>query len=184
MNVPIGRSLPWILGSVAMLAVVGAILAGVLLSAGSSQATTAVPQDTFTGTVPTTDPVDASLAPASPEFATVIENEGGNPIAPEQVTVIPTNVEICYTDTQTGVEECKSPEDTALLEDWNPVRTQHTFTVKVTQANGAAAANVPVELILNRFGEAVGDIVSIDGGAKEDNTFGNVTTNRNVRPIS
>ena len=34
-----------------------------------------------------------------------------------------------------------------------------------------------MEVILNRFGAAVGDLVSLNHGSKVDNTFGNLTTN-------
>lgn len=169
MKVFTGRSLPWILGSVALLAIVGAVLAGAMLSTSSSQATAAIPQDNLTESLPITHPVDASLAPAAPEFATVIQDEGGEPAVSQQQSRTPANIKI-------------EPE-----EDWNPVKTQHTFTVTVTDAGNAPVAGADVELILNRFSGAVdaegntifsvGDIVSIDDGEKVDNTFGTVTTN-------
>ena len=64
-------------------------------------------------------------------------------------------------------------------EDWNPIRTQHSFTITVRDETGAPADGAEVEIILNRFGEAVGDIVSLDGNnpRKVDNTFGRVMTN-------
>lgn len=163
--------MPWILGSVALLAIVGAVLAGAMLSTSSSQATAAIPQDNLTESLPITHPVDASLAPAAPEFATVIQDEGGEPAVSQQQSRTPANIKI-------------EPE-----EDWNPVKTQHTFTVTVTDAGNAPVAGADVELILNRFSGAVdaegntifsvGDIVSIDDGEKVDNTFGTVTTNAN-----
>ena len=177
MNVLKRRSLPWILGAVAVVAVVAGVMIGLTLSGSSTQATAQIPNNPLAESVAVPNPVDASLAPGAPEFATVveIEGEGGEPaVSGQQVT--PARVEICYTDAQTNTEECRNPSETRLLEDWNPIRTQHKFTVKVWQANGARAANVPVEIILNRFGEAVGDIVSIDRGSKVDNHFGNVTT--------
>ena len=158
-----------------VLAVVAGLVIGLTLSGNSTQATAQIPHNSLTESVPTANPVDASLAPAAPEFGTIVESEGGSPQVSGQADT-PNSVEICYTDLN-GQEICRDPTDDELLEDWNPVRTQHTFTIRVRQANGAPAANVPVEIILNRFGEAVGDIVSIEGGAKVDNTFGNVTTN-------
>ena len=169
MRVLSGKSLPWILASAAMLAIVGVVLAGAMWPDGSSQATTAIPRDALTESLPAINPVDASLAPAGPEFATVVQEEGGEPAVSEQQSRTPANISI-------------SPE-----EDWNPVKTQHDFIVTVTDAGNAPVAGAEVELILNRFSGAVdadgntifsvGDIVSIDNGEKVDNTFGKVTTN-------
>ena len=171
MNVLTGKSLPWILGSMALLAIVGAVIAGAMLSTNLSEATATIPQDGLTESFPVTHPVTAGMARVAPEFVTVVENEGGSPAVAEQQSRTPANISI-------------SP-----VEDWNPVKTQHTFTVTVTDAGNAPVSGAEVELILNRFSGAVnadgstifsvGDIVSIDDGEKVDNTFGTVTTNAN-----
>ena len=168
MNVHTRKSLPWILGGVGVLAVVTGLMIGLALSGNPNQATAQIPHNALTESVPVTNPVDASLAPAGPEFATVVESEGGSPAVSGQAR-IPANIKI-------------EPE-----EDWNPVKTQHTFTVTVTDAGNSPVPGAEVELILNRFSGAVGadgktifsvgDIVSIDNGEKVDNTFGTVTTN-------
>ena len=171
MNVFTLKSLPWLLGGVGVLAVAAGLMIGLALSGNSTQATAQIPHNALTESLPITHPVDASLAPAAPEFATVVESDGGEPAVSEQQSRTPANIRI-------------EPE-----EDWNPVKTQHTFTVTVTDAGNAPVAGADVELILNRFSGAVdaegntifsvGDIVSIDDGEKVDNTFGTVTTNAN-----
>ena len=170
MNVLTRKSLPWILGGAGVLAVVAGLVIGLALSGNSTQATAQIPHNALTESVPATSPVDASLAPAAPEFATVVESEGGEPAVSGQTTRTPANISI------------------TPLEDWNPVKTQHTFTVTVTDAGNAPVSGADVEIILNRFSGAVdadgntiysvGDIVSIDNdGEKVDNHFGTVTTN-------
>lgn len=66
-------------------------------------------------------------------------------------------------------------------EDWNSIFSQHTFTVSVSGDGGAPADGVEVEVFLNRFGEAVGDVVSLGGEnpRKVDNLFGRVMTDAN-----
>lgn len=66
-------------------------------------------------------------------------------------------------------------------EDWNPIFSQHTFTVTVNGDDGTPANGVEVEVFLNRFEEAVGDIVSLGGEnpRKVDNYFGRVITDGN-----
>ena len=177
MNVLTPKSLSWVLGSVALLAVIGAVLFGLAAPSetGPTPASAQLAPDVLTETAPVAGPVDTGVLPAEPEFTTVVEPAGGSPAVSGQ-THVPASIEICYTDQQDS-EHCKDPADLNLLEDWNPIRTQHTFTIRVRQANGAPAANVPVEVILNRFGAAVGDLVSLKHGSKVDNTFGNLTTN-------
>lgn len=50
------------------------------------------------------------------------------------------------------------------VEDVNPVQTQHTFTVKLTDSGGKPVPNSPVMWTLQRFPQAVGDIVWGDFG--------------------
>jgi uncharacterized repeat protein (TIGR01451 family) len=59
----------------------------------------------------------------------------------------------------------------------NPVKTQHTLTAAVTDASGDPVADTEVEWILNRFPDAVGDIVQVSNGDKVDNFYAVSTTN-------
>lgn len=82
---------------------------------------------------------------------------------------------------QTGSATEPTAVSISPVEDWNPIFSQHTFTVTVNGADGAPANGVEVEVFLNRFDEAVGDIVSLGGEnpRKVDNFFGRVITNGN-----
>lgn len=64
-------------------------------------------------------------------------------------------------------------------EAYNPIRTQHTLTAQVKDGKGNLVSGASVEWILNRSGDAVGDIVSMAGGGlqKVDNTYGICKTN-------
>ncbi len=66
-------------------------------------------------------------------------------------------------------------------EAYNPIRTQHTLTAQVKDANGALVSGATVEWILNRAPGAVGDIVSLGGSDphKIDNTYATVKTDSN-----
>jgi len=65
-------------------------------------------------------------------------------------------------------------------EDYNPVMTQHTITAQVMADGGGVAADTEVVWILNRFPDAVGDVVSADiedMDADRDNHYVTTTTN-------
>ena len=160
MHAVTGKSLPWIIGSVALLAVVGAIVAGIVLPAGAFQAAAPAPDNLTTESIPVTDPAGARDLPAPSKSDAVVDSTDGSSSVSQQAGA-PASIEL-------------SP-----AEDWNPVKTQHTFTITVKRADGSPAAGAAVELILNRFGAAVGDIVDIGGNNpnKVDNTYGTVTTN-------
>lgn len=163
-----GKSLPWIIGSVALMAVVGTIVAGIVLPAGAFQAATPAPDNfstesipvTNSASIPITHPAGANNLPAPSKSQSVIDLTNGSSSVSQQAGA-PASIEL-------------SP-----AEDWNPIKTQHTFTVTVKRADGSPASGAAVELILNRFGAAVGDIVDIGGNnpKKVDNTYGTVTTN-------
>ncbi len=57
------------------------------------------------------------------------------------------------------------------VEDFNPIKTHHTLTASLSTSNGSVARDAQVDFILNRFGAAVGDIISVQGD-KRDNTYG------------
>ena len=165
-----GKSLPWILGSVALLAIVGAIVAGIVLPAGAFQAAAPAPHNPVAESIPVADPAPPQLLPA-PSLSNASDG-------------LPT--EGLPTDGLPGGQasvagQAGSPASIEITpaEDWNPVKTQHTFTITVKRADGSPAPGAAVELILNRFGAAVGDIVDIGGNNadKVDNTYGTVTTN-------
>jgi uncharacterized repeat protein (TIGR01451 family) len=169
MNLFTGKPLPWIYGGAIVLAVVAAIVVGLVL-ASSASTTGAASPDTAASSASVAGQLQAhgpgagnglpggeitasSVAPGSPSI-----RAQGTTVTPASLTITP-------------------------VEAYNPIRSQHTFTVDVKQVDGSAAPGTAVELILNRFGEAVGDIVSIGGidPEKVDNTFGRVTTDDNGR---
>ena len=184
------KSVPWIIGIVAMLSLAG-LITGVLLNTSDSPTGKSVAVKYVTPTLPdgmeavTAQAVSAagvenaettvnSLTPPAgflPNLSVAADIVNSEPVIGSANTSIPARVA-----QQTPVEISISP-----MEDWNPVRTQHTFTITVNEAGGTPASGVEVELILNRFGEAVGDIVSMTGEnpRKVDNTFGRVITDAN-----
>ena len=167
MNLFTGKPLPWIYGGAIVLAVIAAIVVGLVLASSASTTGAASPD---------TGASSASAAGQLQAYAPGVGNglPGGEitassaaPVSPsiraQESTVVPASITI------------------TPVEDYNPIMSQHTFTVEVQQEDGSAAPGAAVELILNRFGEAVGDIVSIGGvdAEKVDNTFGRVTTDDN-----
>ena len=167
MNLFTGKPLPWIYGGAIVLAVIAAIVVGLVLASSASTTGAASPD---------TGASSASAAGQLQAYAPGVGNglpggeitassaAPGNPsIRAQESTVVPASITI------------------TPVEDYNPIMSQHTFTVEVQQEDGSAAPGAAVELILNRFGEAVGDIVSIGGvdAEKVDNTFGRVTTDDN-----
>ncbi|MYB28247.1 MAG: DUF11 domain-containing protein, partial [Acidimicrobiaceae bacterium] len=167
MNLFTGKPLPWIYGGAIVLAVIAAIVVGLVLASSAS----------------TTGAASPDSASSSPSVAGQLQSHGpglGNGLPGGEVTaasVAPGSPSIrAQQSNVTPASVTISP-----AEDYNPIRSQHTFTIEVEQADGSAAPGAAVELILNRFGEAVGDIVSINGvdAEKVDNTFGRVTTDDN-----
>ena len=183
-------SVPWIIGIVAMVALAG-VITGVLLNTSDSPTGTSVAVKTVTPILPDNmDAISAQAIPAAGVESTETTVESltapagflpnlsvGADIVKSEPVIGSANTSIQpRVSQQTPVEISISP-----AEDWNPVRTQHTFTITVNEAGGTPASGVEVELILNRFGEAVGDIVSMTGEnpRKVDNTFGRVITDAN-----
>ncbi len=166
MNLFTGKPLPWIYGGAIVLAVIAAIVVGLVLASSAS----------------TTGAASPDSASSSPSVAGQLQSHGpglGNGLPSGEVTassVAPGSPSIRAQQNVTPASVTISP-----AEDYNPIRSQHTFTIEVEQADGSAAPGAAVELILNRFGDAVGDIVSIGGvdPDKVDNTFGRVTTDDN-----
>lgn len=167
MNLFTGKPLPWIYGGAIVLAVIAAIVVGLVLASSAS----------------TTGAASPDSASSSPSVAGQLQSHGpglGNGLPGGEVTassVAPGSPSIrAQQSNVTPASVTISP-----VEDYNPIRSQHTFTIEVEQADGSAAPGTAVEIILNRFGEAVGDIVSIGGTDPEkvDNTFGRVTTDDN-----
>ncbi len=167
MNLFTGKPLPWIYGGAIVLAVIAAIVVGLVLASSAS----------------TTGAASPDSASSSPSVAGQLQSHGpglGNGLPGGEVTassVAPGSPSIrAQQSNVTPASVTISP-----AEDYNPIRSQHTFTIEVEQADGSAAPGAAVELILNRFGDAVGDIVSIGGvdADKVDNTFGRVTTDDN-----
>ena len=167
MNLFTGKPLPWIYGGAIVLAVIAAIVVGLVLASSAS----------------TTGAASPDSASSSPSVAGQLQSHGpglGNGLPGGEVTassVAPGSPSIrAQQSNVTPASVTISP-----AEDYNPIRSQHTFTIEVEQADGSAAPGTAVELILNRFGDAVGDIVSIGGvdPDKVDNTFGRVTTDDN-----
>ena len=169
MNLFTGKPLPWIYGGAIVLAVVAAIVVGLVLASSASTTGAASPDTAASSAsvagqlqsygpsagngLPGGEITASSVAPGSPSI-----RAQGTTVTPASLTITP-------------------------VEAYNPIRTQHTFTVDVKQVDGSAAPGTAVELILNRFGEAVGDIVALGGidPEKVDNTFGRVTTDDNGR---
>ena len=179
------KTLPWIIGIAAMLAL-GGLIPGILLNTPDSpidapavvkSVAPALPDSnvaTPASAVPASVVVDSFSPPTSllPDLSVAAGIVGSDPITGVSNTSIPQRVSGQASPVEISI---------APVEDWNPIRTQHTFTIKVNEEGGAPAGGVEVELILNRFGEAVGDIVSIagDNPRKVDNTFGRVITDAN-----
>ncbi len=179
-NIHHTKYLYWSIGIVAFIALAGAMVGAMLYGPSSSP--------TAPGIVDNITPIqDNNTEPAFPPGASVatysrvpqvrlnqaaradsagsetLASVSNTVIAPQSSGVAPATVSI------------------APVEDWNPIFSQHTFTIAVSGADGAPADGVEVEVFLNRFPEAVGDIVALDGEnpRKVDNYFGRVITNEN-----
>ena len=172
------KTLPWMFGVIAVLALAG-IVTGTMLLATSSSSTDAPAMVNFVEPAPevqkdATPPSTASVATYT-RFPQVRLDEdaradlaGNSSLAEVSRTVI----------AQTEPATVPTAVSISPAEDWNPIFSQHTFTVTVNGADGTPANGVEVEVFLNRFQEAVGDIVSLGGEnpRKVDNYFGRVIT--------
>ncbi len=156
------KSLPWIISAVVLLTLGSAIFA--MLPAwpapfGPPEATKAITTDQQPAgperPVDTSQQSDAGRSAGEPGVSIT-----RSPVPQMEPSVIPAMVAI------------------EPLTDWNPIKTQHTFTVTVSDEEGQPADGIEVELMLNRSGEAVGDIVSLGGEnpRKVDNSFGRAIT--------
>ncbi|MCY4367501.1 MAG: hypothetical protein OXE17_14950 [Chloroflexi bacterium] len=169
------KSVHWMISIVAVLALAGIVAGTMLLGSSSPSAPGMVNHIESPQVIPDTEVPQTTASVATytrfPQVrldqdtrADLIENQSPahteKTAIPQDSGVAPTSVSI-------------SP-----VEDWNSIFDQHTFTVTVSGADGAPADGVEVEVFLNRFGEAVGDIVSLDGEnpRKVDNYFGRVMT--------
>ena len=184
------KSVPWIIGIVAMMALAG-VITGVLLNTSDSPTGTSVAVKTVTPIL--LDNMEAVTAQAVPAAGVENTETTVNSLTPPAgflpdlgVGADIVNSEPVIGSANTSIQprvSQQAPVEISIspAEDWNPVRTQHTFTITVNEAGGTPASGVEVELILNRSGEAVGDIVSMTGEnpRKVDNTFGRVITDAN-----
>jgi uncharacterized repeat protein (TIGR01451 family) len=101
--------------------------------------------------------------------------------APTNSQPAPTNSQPAPTNSQPAPTN-PEPEPTAPepepasvsispVEATNPVKTQHTFVAFVKEADGSASEGAEVQWMLNRFVDAVGDIIEVSNGTKLDNSF-------------
>ena len=178
------KNIPWMIGIVAVLALAG-VIAGTMLINSSS------PPDA-PGMVDYVKPAQDNDHQAVPEPATP-QNESVASFTrfPQVRLHQDARADFASSDTLAAISNTViSQQSTAVTptkvtispeEDWNSIFSQHTFTVTVNAEDGTPANGVEVEVFLNRFGEAVGDIVSLDGEnpRKVDNLFGRVITDDN-----
>ena len=174
------KSIPWIIGIVAVLALAG-VIAGTMLTNQSSS--TVAP-----GIANHVEPMQSNdlevPSPATTSVATYTRY-------PQARLDQQTRADIARTETLAAISKTTiAQQDSGTVptqvtitptEDWNSIFSQHTFTVSVNSENGTPANGVEVEVFLNRFGDAVGDIVNLGGEnpRKVDNFFGRVITNEN-----
>ncbi len=174
------KNLPWMIGIIAVLALAGIVTGTMLLAPSSSTDAPAtvnfvepspeIPQDSA-------PPTTASVATYTRFPQVRLDEEARADLARSPSLAEVANTVIAQTEPAT------TPTAVSIdpVEDWNPIFSQHTFTVTVNGADGAPANGVEVEVFLNRFQEAVGDIVSLGGEnpRKVDNYFGRVITDDN-----
>ena len=173
------KSIPWIVGIVAVLALAG-VIAGTMLS-NQSSSTVAPVIATHVGPLQSNQ-IEAP-SPATTSVATYtrypqvrLDQETWADIAASETVAAISKTTIAQQDAAGPVPTQVTISPT---EDWNSIFSQHTFTVSVNGEDGAPANGVEVEVFLNRFGDAVGDIVNLGGEnpRKVDNFFGRVITN-------
>ena len=103
------------------MAIVGAIVAGIVLPAGAFRGAAPAPDNLTTESIPVTDPISGRELPTTLKSDSVIDStEGGSSVT--QQFGAPASIEL-------------SP-----AEDWNPIKTQHTFTITVKRADGSPSA--------------------------------------------
>ncbi len=190
MNLFARKPLSWIIGCVAALVIAGAMAAGVSLLTVASPAP-AAPQTAAPGLhnvlleLPPAAGLPAAIRPqpAPPLTTAAVRTpaDAGSIAARTGATAgFTAGAGTTHAAAPSVSGQVAAPASIAIApaEDWNPVKSQHTLTVTVRDANGAPATGAELELILNRFPQAVGDIVSLAGDRpdKVDNTFGRVTT--------
>lgn len=188
MNFSTLKSIPWMMGFVAALALVGIIAGAILLNPSSQNSPTDAP-----ALVDYTAPAqgvgyESAAEPALPGNSTVatytrfpqvrLSRESRADLVDSETLAANSNRVIAQQDAAAAAPTAVA---IAPTEDWNPIFSQHTFTVTVNGADGAPANGVEVEVFLNRFADAVGDIVSLAGEnpRKVDNSFGRVITDAN-----
>ena len=178
------KSIPWMIGIIAVVALAGVVAGTMLISPSAS---TGAP-----GMVNYVKPAQDDGQKALPEPATPANEAVATFSRFPQVRLHQdSRADLAASDTLAAVSNTViSPQETAVTptqvsitpeEAWNPVFSQHTFTVSVNAEDGAPANGVEVEFFLNRFNEAVGDVVSLGGEnpRKVDNLFGRVITDDN-----
>ena len=175
MSLSMFKSFHWMIGIVAVLALAGIVAGSMLLTSSPSGAPGMVNQIDSPHVIP-----DSELPSTSPSVATYtrfpqvrLEQDTRADLVESQSPAAIEKTAIPQTDGPAPTSVSISP-----VEDWNSIFDQHTFTVTVNGADGAPATGVEVEVFLNRFSEAVGDIVSLGGEnpRKVDNYFGRVMT--------
>ena len=174
------KTLPWMIGIIAVLALAGIVTGTMLLAASSSTDAPAI----VSFSEPAADPQKDPFPPSTASVATYtrfpqirLDKEARADLAGNQSLAEVSKTVIAQTTPATA------PTAVSInpVEDWNPIFSQHTFTVTVNGADGTPANGVEVEVFLNRFQQAVGDIVSLGGEnpRKVDNYFGRVITDDN-----
>ena len=180
------KSIPLMIGIIAVLALAGIVSGTMLMSTTTS--TDAPPTAGYIDIDQDQSYEPAPFEPSSPTAASVTTYTRFPQVMVDQDA----RGDLTGSDTLAAVSRnAVSQQDTMAAppvavsiapgEDWNPIFSQHTFTVTVSGEGGTPANGVEVEVFLNRFGEAVGDIVSLGGEnpRKVDNHFGRVITDEN-----
>lgn len=101
--------------------------------------------------------------------------------AGKATTTVTTTATSVTTTTTTVSMATPASVNISPSEDYNPIRTQHTFVAQVKAKDGSLVAGTSVEWLLNRAPSAVGDSVSLAGSGpqKVNNTYGVVKTDSN-----
>ena len=173
------KSIPWIVGIVAVLALAG-VIAGTMLT-NQSSSTVAPAIATHVEPLQSND-LDAP-SPATTSVATYTRFPQVRLDQETRADIAASETLAAISKTTIAQQDAAGPVPTQVTisptEDWNSIFSQHTFTVSVNGEDGAPANGVEVEVFLNRFGDAVGDIVNLGGEnpRKVDNFFGRVITN-------
>ena len=166
------KSIPWMIGVIAVLALAGVIVGTMLVNTSTSSTPGMVD---YMEPVQGDTPDNSSVATFTRFPQVRLDQESRADSAGNDTLAEISNTVVAQQDT--GV----TPTAVAIspTEDWNSIFSQHTFTVTVNAEDGTPANGVEVEVFLNRFNEAVGDIVSLGGEnpRKVDNFFGRVITN-------